>query len=77
MLTIEAIRNGHGLNSAITEIPPNGGAFAAFKVSQNSWRGYKPIVGERRYVMANWLRAAQAFGEGDKAHSVLLQGRIA
>ena len=57
---LRLLRNGHDLNDYITEIPPNGGAFVAFKVSQNSWHGHKPFVGERRYVMANWLRSEGA-----------------
>jgi SM-20-related protein len=43
-----------------TEIPPNGGAFAAFKVAKNSWQGHKPYVGEQRYVMFNWLQSDAA-----------------
>jgi hypothetical protein len=39
----------------ITEIPPNGGTFVAFKVSHNSRQGHKPFVGERRYGMVNSL----------------------
>ncbi len=54
---LRLLRNGSDLEDYITEIPPNGGAFVAFKVSQNSWHGHKPFVGERRYVMVNWLRS--------------------
>ncbi len=57
---LRLLRNGSDLEDYITEIPPNGGTFVAFKVSHNSWHGHKPFVGERRYVMVNWLRSEGA-----------------
>ena len=57
---LRLLRNGHDLDDYIAEVPPNGGAFVAFKVSHNSWHGHKPYVGERRYVMVNWLRSEGA-----------------
>jgi len=57
---LRLLRNGSDLEDYIAEIPPNGGAFVAFKVSHNSWHGHKPFVGERRYVMVNWLRSEGA-----------------
>ncbi len=57
---LRLLRNGEDLDDYITEIPPNGGAFVAFKVSHNSWHGHKPFVGERRSIMVNWLRSEGA-----------------
>ena len=57
---LRLLRNGDDLEDYITEIPPNGGAFVAFKVSHNSWHGHKPFVGERRSIMVNWLRSEGA-----------------
>jgi len=57
---LRLLRNGRDLEDYITEIPPNGGAFVAFKVSHNSWHGHKPFVGERRSIMVNWLRSEGA-----------------
>ena len=57
---LRLLRNGEDLEDYITEIPPNGGAFVAFKVSHNSWHGHKPFVGERRSIMVNWLRSEGA-----------------
>jgi hypothetical protein len=57
---LRLLRNGGDLEDFIAEIPPNGGTFVAFKVSENSWHGHKPFVGERRYVMVNWLRSEGA-----------------
>jgi hypothetical protein len=57
---LRLLRNGSDLEDYIAEIPPNGGTFVAFKVSHNSYHGHKPFVGERRYVMVNWLRSEGA-----------------
>jgi SM-20-related protein len=57
---LRLLRNGNDLDDYVAEIPPNGGAFVAFKVSHNSWHGHKPFVGERRSVMVNWLRSEGA-----------------
>ena len=57
---LRLLRNGEDLEDYITEIPPNGGTFVAFKVSHNSWHGHKPFVGERRSIMVNWLRSEGA-----------------
>jgi SM-20-related protein len=57
---LRLLRNGSDVEDYIAEIPPNGGTFVAFKVGPNSWHGHKPYVGERRYVMVNWLRSDAA-----------------
>lgn len=57
---LRLLRNDKDLEDYLTEIPPNGGAFVAFKVSHNSWHGHKPFVGERRSVTVNWLRSEGA-----------------
>jgi hypothetical protein len=57
---LRILRNGDDLEDYIAEVPPHGGTFVAFKVSPNSWHGHKPFVGERRYVMMNWLRSDAA-----------------
>lgn len=57
---LRLLRNDKDLEDYLTEIPPNGGAFVAFKVSHNTWHGHKPFVGERRSVMVNWLRSEGA-----------------
>lgn len=57
---LRLLRNGDDIEDYIAEVPPNGGTFVAFKVSSNSWHGHKPFVGERRYIMMNWLRSDAA-----------------
>ena len=57
---LRVLRSGHDLEDYIAEVPPNGGTFVAFKVADNSWHGHKPFVGERRYIMMNWMRSDAA-----------------
>jgi hypothetical protein len=57
---LRLLRNGEDLEDYLAEVPPHGGTFVAFKVSPNSWHGHKPYVGERRYVMMNWMRSDSA-----------------
>lgn len=57
---LRLLRRGDDIENFVAEVPPNGGAFAAFKVSDNSWHGHKPFIGERRYVMFNWVRSNMA-----------------
>ena len=57
---LRLLRRGDDLEDYVAEIPPNGGAFAAFKVAKNSWHGHKPFAGPRRYVMFNWVRSEAA-----------------
>ena len=57
---LRLLRGSGDIEDYLTEIPPNGGAFAAFKVADNSWHGHKPFVGQRRYIMFNWVRSDAA-----------------
>jgi hypothetical protein len=43
------------VTDAIAEVPPNGGTLVAFQRSDSSYHGHEPYVGERRYVMFNWM----------------------
>ncbi len=54
---LRLLRNGHDIDDDITEMPPNGGTFVAFRRSDNSWHGHLPFEGPRRYVMFNWVRS--------------------
>lgn len=57
---LRMLRGPDDLEDFAAEIPPNGGAFAAFKVSDKSFHGHKPYVGDRRYVMFNWVQSDAA-----------------
>ena len=57
---LRMLRRRDDINDYEAEISPSGGSFAAFKVTPHSWHGHEPFVGERRYIMFNWLRSEEA-----------------
>ena len=57
---LRMLRKRDDVNDFIVEIPPNGGTLASFLRSENSWHGHEPFVGERRYVMFNWMTSTAA-----------------
>ncbi len=57
---LRMLRGPDDIEDFAAEIPPNGGTFAAFKVSERSFHGHKPFVGDRRYVMFNWVQSDAA-----------------
>ena len=67
---LRLLRNGHDLEDYLTEIPPHGGTLVAFKVSDRSWHGHHPYVGERRYVMFNWVRSEAALSRHISRHKL-------
>ncbi|MFQ5625729.1 MAG: 2OG-Fe(II) oxygenase [Methyloligellaceae bacterium] len=54
------LRSPDNIEDFITEAPPSGGTLVSFLRSDNSWHGHKPYVGERRYVMFNWMTSQMA-----------------
>ncbi|KAB2851499.1 MAG: 2OG-Fe(II) oxygenase [Hyphomicrobiaceae bacterium] len=67
---LRMLRGPDDLENYVAEIPPNGGTFAAFKVSDNSYHGHKPFVGDRRYVMFNWVRSEAALNRQINRHKL-------
>ena len=57
---LRMLRSPDNLEDYAAEIPPNGGTFASFKVGPASYHGHKPFVGQRRYVMFNWVQSDAA-----------------
>lgn len=57
---LRMLRGPDDLEDFAAEIPPNGGTFASFKVGPRSYHGHKPFVGQRRYVMFNWVQSDAA-----------------
>lgn len=49
------LRGPDDLDDALAEVPPDGGTLAAFRRTACSYHGHRPYVGERRYVMFNWM----------------------
>jgi SM-20-related protein len=70
---LRLLRDGKNLDNYVTEIPPNGGVLAAFKVGRNSWHGHKPFIGRRRYIMFNWLRSGAALNRQIGRHKLSAQ----
>jgi SM-20-related protein len=67
---LRLLRSGDNLEDYAAEVPPRGGAFAAFRVGERSWHGHKPYVGERRYVMFNWVRSESALSRQLGRHTI-------
>ncbi len=57
---LRLLRKPDDLDDFIVEIPPHGGTLASFLRADNSWHGHEPHVGERRYVMFNWMTSPAA-----------------
>jgi len=57
---LRMLRDGENIENYAAEIPASGGSFAAFRVTPSSWHGHKPFIGERRYIMFNWIRSDKA-----------------
>lgn len=67
---LRMLRGPNDLEDYAAEIPPNGGTFASFKVSDKSYHGHKPFVGERRYVMFNWVQSDAALNRQIGRHKL-------
>lgn len=67
---LRMLRGPDDLEDFAAEIPPNGGTFAAFKVSDKSYHGHKPFVGDRRYVMFNWVQSDAALNRQLNRHKL-------
>jgi hypothetical protein len=52
---LRLLHNADDLNHFIAEVPPIEGTLLAFKVTDNSWHGHLPFVGERRVIQLNWV----------------------
>ena len=67
---LRMLRNENDIEDYAAEIPAHGGSFAAFRVTPQSWHGHKPYVGERRYLMFNWIRSDDALRHHEIRHSL-------
>ncbi len=65
---LRMLANANDIENFAAEIPAHGGSFAAFRVTPQSWHGHKPYVGERRYLMFNWLRSDDALRSHELRH---------
>lgn len=67
---LRLLRDGKNLDNIIAEVPPVGGHFVAFVRTDNSWHGHAPFVGQRRYVMFNWVRSDVALAKNIGRHKL-------
>jgi hypothetical protein len=66
---LRMLRKPDDLTDYAAEISPNGGTLASFKREDNSWHGHEKFVGERRYVMFNWMTSQAAMDRELGRHS--------
>ena len=52
---LRLLRGPDNLDDYVAEVPPYGGTLLAFRRSDNSWHGHKPISGPRRAIQLNWV----------------------
>ncbi|HLY55310.1 MAG TPA: 2OG-Fe(II) oxygenase [Stellaceae bacterium] len=57
---LRLLRSGTDIEDHAVEVAPEAGTFVAFRRSGRSWHGHTRFVGERRYIMINWMRDARA-----------------
>jgi len=67
---LHMLRRSNDLDDYLAEVQPNGGTFASFLRSDASWHGHEPFVGERRYVMINWMTSHLALEREIGRHRV-------
>jgi hypothetical protein len=51
------LRNDHDFDAVVESVTPLYGTLVAFRRSENSWHGHKPVAGERRVIQVTWLRS--------------------
>lgn len=52
---LRLLRSAEDIDDYFCEVPPIEGTLLAFKVTDNSWHGHLPYVGQRRVIQFNWL----------------------
>jgi hypothetical protein len=57
---LRLLNRSDDIEDFVAEISPSGGTLVSFLRSENSWHGHQPYLGERRYVMFNWMSSQMA-----------------
>lgn len=65
---LRLLRTPDSLDHVIAEVPPDEGTLLAFKVTENSWHGHEPFVGERRVIQLNWVTGADVVAHEQRRH---------
>jgi SM-20-related protein len=58
------------LEDYAVEVVPEAGTLVAFRRCEYSWHGHKPHVGDRRYLMVNWMADAATAALEETRHRV-------
>ncbi|KAB2850338.1 MAG: 2OG-Fe(II) oxygenase [Hyphomicrobiaceae bacterium] len=67
---LRMLHSATDLDDYAAEVPPDGGTLAAYVRTDRSWHGHRPYVGERRYVMLNWMASKAALGRELARHGL-------
>lgn len=59
---LRLLKNGHGVDDFVAEVPPDNGTLLVFKRSDTSWHGHHPFEGQRRSLQMNWMTSGSAKG---------------
>lgn len=65
---LRLLRTPDSLDHVIAEVPPDEGTLLAFRVTENSWHGHEPFVGERRVIQLNWVTDADVVLHEQRRH---------
>jgi hypothetical protein len=65
---LRLLRSPDSIEHVITEVPPDEGTLLAFRVTENSWHGHEPFVGERRVIQLNWVTGAEVVQQEQRRH---------
>ncbi len=65
---LRLLHNADDIDHFIAEVPPIEGTLLAFKVTDNSWHGHLPFVGERRVIQLNWVTGQDVVEREMKRH---------
>lgn len=67
---LRLLRKPDDLTDYMAEVVPSGGALVSFLRSKNSWHGHEPYVGQRRYVMFNWMISHEVLERELRRHRI-------
>ncbi len=65
---LRLLRRPDDLEDFVAEVPPHGGALLAFRRTDNSWHGHKPVSGRRRAIQLNWVTSQEAADAAQRRH---------
>lgn len=64
--SLRILRSGDDIDDYVAEVPPRLGTMVMFKVTDNCWRGHKPMVGKRSSLQLNYLSGKEVKGHEKK-----------